>query len=238
MSLRAATVRGLVRSPSAGVFRTGQIRKYGLLNGTAGNYFSTPDSAAVSVTGDIDVRVNLAMTDWTPSGVQWIISKWGALQLSYAMLVTTTGALRCYFSRDGTTTDGPYDSTANVTFADATYGWIRFTRGSATGTVTFYTSTDGSTWSALGATVPSTAGALKDSPAIVTVGSQGDGGGGGFTMLNGRITRAQIYDGIGGTLKADFNPARYFGGATLKDGANTTVDWTIQGAAKILVQEL
>ena len=40
------------------------FRKWGSLPGVSGSYFSTPDSVAASITGDIDIRVKVAMTDW------------------------------------------------------------------------------------------------------------------------------------------------------------------------------
>ena len=38
-----------------------------VLSGLFGNYASTPDSAALSITGDIDIKCKVAMADWTPS---------------------------------------------------------------------------------------------------------------------------------------------------------------------------
>jgi hypothetical protein len=38
-----------------------------LLPGASGDYVSTPDAAALDITGDLDLRVRVAMDDWTPA---------------------------------------------------------------------------------------------------------------------------------------------------------------------------
>ena len=40
---------------------------YVYLPGVAGNLMTVPDEASLDITGDIDLRVNLAMDDWTPA---------------------------------------------------------------------------------------------------------------------------------------------------------------------------
>ena len=45
-------------------------------SGVDGNYISVPDSAALSITGDIDIRWRGARPDWSPSSA-WVFAKWG-----------------------------------------------------------------------------------------------------------------------------------------------------------------
>ena len=52
-----------------------QIENTLRLPGLSGNYLSTPDTAATSVTGDIDIRVKVALDDWTPSATQTLDSE-------------------------------------------------------------------------------------------------------------------------------------------------------------------
>ena len=64
--------------------------------GSAGNYASSPDHARLDIVGDLDIRIKLAMDDWTPSGFAPIgPSKWqSAGQLSWNLYVrNTTGKL-------------------------------------------------------------------------------------------------------------------------------------------------
>ena len=82
------------------------------LPGTSGSYASTPDSPAVSVTGDLDLRVRVSMNDWTPDSSQTLIAKQTLLvpntgaQASYAWVMGLdvsglTGKPRLFVSLDG-----------------------------------------------------------------------------------------------------------------------------------------
>ena len=55
-----------------------------------GDQFSTPDSAAISVTGDIDLRVDLTLPTWRPgsSGILGLVKG-----NSYTLLLATNGAV-------------------------------------------------------------------------------------------------------------------------------------------------
>lgn len=174
------------------------------LNGVAGNRASAVDSVALSITGDIDIRANVALDDWTPATDTMIVAKWvgGGASNSFAFLVRSTGVLRLFISTTGA--DFPLgDSTAAPTVSDFGRLWVRVTRVQASGVTTFYTSPDGSTWTQLGNTVVISAGsAIFDGTEPLTLG--GDTG-----AVNNRMTglhyRAQIYNGIAGTLAFDAN---------------------------------
>lgn len=212
--------------------------KYGWNNATNANTFTTPDSAAVSITGDIDIRCRLALTAWTTgSASQDIVTRWETSNQSYLFRVNSTGTLRFITTADGSTAVNA-QSTAAVSFAANEAGWIRVTRdvdnGAGGNTTRFYTSSDGETWAQLGdpVVVASTT-SIFDGTAVLRISGNGLAT---DTGINGKIYRAQIYDGIGGTLKADFNPALYTSGTTLKDGVNPLVDWTVQGGAHIVTR--
>lgn len=200
--------------------------KYGWLPGVAGNYFSTPDSVAASITGDIDIRVKAALVDWTPTAYSVLIDKWTvAGGLSYQFYVAiTSGKLVLSVSPDGTTTTG-YSafSTVAPTVTNGGVLWCRVTRVAATGKVNFYTSSNGVTWTLLGAAdVSTTASAIADTAAPVEIGIQN----GSASPLNGRVYQAQIYNTIGGTTPVvDFDPSRWSSGTTFT--ASTGEVWTI-----------
>lgn len=203
------------------------------LPGTAGNYASTPDSVAASITGDIDIRVKAALTDWTPASEQTLIAKWdGATNRSYLFTVAAA-RLRIYISTTGSASlDGAPLSTAGVSFVDGSVGWCRVTHSASTGDYKFYTSSDGTTWTQLGATVAGTAGSIYDSGYPVEVGS---GTTGSLFPLNGKIYQAQIYNGIAGTLAVDFNPDRDATTPTGTITSSTTGEvWTINGASSLV----
>lgn len=199
--------------------------QYGKLTGVAGTYFSTPDSAANSITGDIDIRVKAAATDWTGAADQRLVSTRSSGSGYELIIIGTTGTLGFYNSVCGLVV-----STAAPVVSDGSSLWVRVTRNASTGDVMFYTSSDGSTWSQLGATVADTAGALTDDSTPLAIGMFGDGT---TTPFTGNIYRAQIYNTIGGTTPVvDFNPADYTHGTTWTSSATGEV-YTMNGNAAV-----
>lgn len=182
--------------------RSGNSGVNGLvLNGAASNYASAPDSPPLSVTGDIDLRVWVALNDWTPTANAMLLDKFGgAGQRAYQLYVLTTGALALELTTDGTAVKSA-TSSATVSASNYDPTWVRVTRASASGDVTFYTSADGSSWTQLGATQSTTAGGIHDGNAILAIGSNVAAS----AVISGIIRRAQVYNGIAGTLVFDAN---------------------------------
>jgi hypothetical protein len=203
--------------------------QYGKLTGVAGTYFSTPDSVANSITGDIDIRAEIAPTDWTPAAVYAIVSKDAqvATSRSYLLYLNADGTLHFAFSADGTANTADVASTAATGFTDGSTRWVRATRVAASGNVNFYTSTDGASWTLLGAAdVGTTAGAMFNSTTAVEIGRRN------ALLYSGNIYRAQIYNGIDGTLAVDFNPADYTHGTTWTSSTTEEV-YTMNGNAAV-----
>lgn len=179
--------------------------QYAYHPGVVGNYASTPDSAALSITGDIDIRVRVAMDSWTPTSLVVLLAKMASgTQRSYRLDLNTTGTLVMRFSTDGSTEVSP-TSSASVSAAAGAVKWVRATRTSGTGTVRFFTSDDGEAWTQLGSDVASSAGAIFDSTSPLEIGSAF--GGSGTGALAGKVYRAIVRNGIDGTTVADYNPA-------------------------------
>lgn len=219
-----------------GVYTGTQLRTKSLrLPGTAGNYASTPDSAALSITGDIDIRVKVAPDDWTPTVTQAFVGKMqSASTRSYYFEVFTNGRLQFTWSVDGTAVTGSKNSTVSVPFADGAVGWVRAVldvdNGAAGNDVLFYTSTDGVTWTQLGTTI-TTAGttSIFDTTVPVEIGSRG---GGATNPLAGNVYYAEIRNGIGGSVVGAFNPetVRPTGSRTPTTVLGPTgAVWTING---------
>lgn len=178
------------------------------LPAVAGNYASTPDTAANSVVGDFELIAKPALTDWTPASVQTVIAKWGAAgQRSYALSVNAAGTLNLSWSADGTAVISK-DSTVATGVADLATKYFRATldvnNGAAGNDVKFYLSPDGVTWTQLGATV-TTAGttAVFNSTALLEVGSMVSGT---AQLAAGRIYYAALLNGLAGPVVAAFDP--------------------------------
>lgn len=210
--------------------------------GTSGAYVSTPDSAAVSITGDLDLRVDLSLTDWTPSAGQNVLSKWdvGGTSRSYHLLVATTGELRFQWGNSGGTITDRFSGSV-VPFGDGTRGQIRVTldvdNGAAGHDVKFWTRPAGtdltanSGWTQLGSTT-TIAGTTSvfDGTASVGIGSSS----GTSNMLDGRVYQAAILNGINGTVVAKFDPDEdALIGDTEFLSSTTGETWTVNGTADL-----
>jgi hypothetical protein len=213
------------------------------LPGVASNYASSPDSAALSITGDIDLRLRMAADDWTPSAAKALFYKYqsGAGNASYGLYLNTTGRLVFLWSADGSAAIEK-TSTASPTVSDFGEIWVRaildVDNGSTQNEVKFYTSPDGSTWTQLGATV-TTAGvtSIFDSGTQISIGMNGNGTG---DPLPGKIYRAQIYAGLTGTdLRFDANFTAVPEGSTTftessSNAATVTINSTGAKPARII----
>jgi hypothetical protein len=184
-------------------------QQYVYFPGVDSNYCSVPDSAALSVTGDIDIRIKLAMDDWTPALTQVLFSKDQSALRSWVLDMPANGRPRFSWSEDGTTV-ATVQATAATGFTDAEAHWLRVTLdvnggSGGIGRATFYTSSDDTySWTQLGSVQDSGASAptsIDDNASNVEIGSNFDG----TSTLAGKVYRAQIYDGIDGTLELDID---------------------------------
>lgn len=179
--------------------------RYLALPGATGDYASTPDTPANSITGDIDIRVRAALTDWTPAAAQVLAAKWSTSgNLSWTFQVAATGVLQFTTSNNGSTSSNA-DSSVATGIGDGAWRWVRVTRASATGAIKFYTSANGTAWTQLGTDRSNTSGTIFNSNAIVEVGARVSGS---SLPANGRIGYVEIRSGIGGAVMALFDPAR------------------------------
>lgn len=208
------------------------LRCVGITNSDA----STPDSAALSFAGDIDVRVKVRCDDWTPASVQVLVAKYGGgSNSSWLFRLNSAGTLNFIASANGSASTVNATSTAATGFTDGFTGWLRVTldvdNGASGNDTKFYTSVDGTTWVQLGSTV-TTASTLSiyDSTVSVTVGGRPSAG----ETLIGNIYKAEVYEGIAGTLRAspDFS-AQSAGTTSFADAQGNT--WTVGSAASIAV---
>lgn len=183
------------------------------------SYASTPDTAGLSITGDIDIRVEASAyggtAAWDPSGVatMYIASKWNSAvsERSWLFYLSFDGTLQFAWSSTGTTTAGTMVSTVAVSNPDERTKAVRVTfdvnNGAGGKTATFYTAPDiTGPWTQLGAPV-TTAGttSIFDSTSTVKAGTFG-----AVTAVTGLIIHhMQVLNGIAGpaVLDADFSTA-------------------------------
>lgn len=226
LSLRNATGKYSPRNPNSTLY--GKIAKgtpircyvemgqvYGQPSSGGTNIATTPDAAAIDVTGDIDLRVAMTAESWRPEGSGWI----GPLKDSaYGLLLGEDGYLTLSWSTSSITSDVP------VPGPSVGYKNLRVTldvnNGAGGHTATFY-QWDGSTWDAWSTvtdtgtvSIPNSANALR----IVAWNSLG----------NCRVNSCEVRNGIGGTLVA--NPiftSQTSGVTSFVDSRGRT--WTVVG---------
>jgi hypothetical protein len=169
-----------------------------VLRPVAGNFASTPDSAALDITGDIDIKAKVTLTDWTPTNAAYVVGKFQATaERSYVLVVTTLGRLELITTTDGTAvTQIGGTSTVSTGVADGDTKWIRGTldvdNGSSQRVYKFYTSDDGTTWTQLGTTV-TTAGitSIHSGTSQLEIGTVLNAGS-AANVLDGTVHRAVI----------------------------------------------
>lgn len=216
------------------------------LTGAAGSMATTPDTAALDITGDIDIRVRVALDDWTPGASSVLVAKamFGTNQASYVVAVNTDGTLTLFTSPDGTAGSGLVgSSTTPVPAADGTAMWVRATldvdNGAGSRVYRFYTSTDVThdhaavSWTQLGTTV-TTAGATSifAGTSVVAVGAFPEDA----SRSTGRVYAATVLSGIGGTVVVDldFTDGNQFTAGTLTGTDATSRVWTVSTPASLV----
>lgn len=200
---------------------------------------TTPDNAALDITGDIDVRADLTPAAWAgsfTSGAWEVMGKYTTVgnQRSYLMLVDDDGEIEFRWSNDGTALLRRF-STAPVPHLGGHRGAIRATldvnNGAAGHTVTFYTApTMAGPWTVLGDPVV-TAGttSIFSGTAALEV---GDISILGFGVQRRHFHSVEVRNGIDGTAVA--NPVfadQTIGASSFADDAGRT--WTVVAAAEI-----
>jgi len=228
---------GLMLDKSKGLVGSTKYGEVFGASGAAGNYFSSPDSSAASITGDIDIRIKASLNDWTPGLERYLVSKWAATgggNTSYIVGLTPSGALTLIWSTTGSNTISR-TSTATLGLSDGATKWVRCTldvnNGAGGHDVKFFTSNDGTAWVQLGSTI-TTAGttSIFDSTAAVNV--AGFNSGNVNSIESGKYYRVQILNGIDGTVAVDFDPTRYISGSTFTSATGEV--WTLNGLTRIV----
>ena len=207
-----------------------------LLGGAAANYLSTPDSAGLSITSDLDVRLDVTLLRWRYRRTD-LAGKYGAAgQRSWGLELLDDGRLRFTWSADGTNIT-QVSSSIPVPWPQRDRATVRVAfdvnNGLGGYSVTFYVSTTpgvAGPWGQLGDPVVTTAGttSIFDSTAALFVGAVNSTSTG---VQEGRLHAAEVRAGIDGAVRATPNVrAQARGTTSFSDGTNT---WTVGGGASV-----
>lgn len=219
---------------------------YAWIPGTSTDYVSTPDSAALSITGDIDIRIEVALENWriNPTDLNGnatyteLCGKYDSgTQGSWVMICDSEGKLNLSWSNDGTTfVAGPFSDPLPIPGDGhlAVRATLDVNNGAGGYTVTYYYSDSISgTWTQLSQTV-TTSGttSIFDSTSLIRLGDTAIA----WTRPMGKIYAFELRNGIGGSVVAnpDFT-AQTDGTTSFVDGHSNT--WTVNGNAQILKRE-
>ncbi|MFJ9885927.1 hypothetical protein ACIQRW_08700 [Streptomyces sp. NPDC091287] len=201
------------------------------LEGNTSSYARTPDTGALDITGDIDVRVE-ATADWWAVPVQTLLGKWVSVgnQRSY-MLRIENGSVNLSWGTDGTVWYFASQLLPALPKRAALRATLDVDNGAGGYTARFYWADSmGGPWVQIGDPLSSTptmsihAGTapLEVAPVAAT----------GWTPVGGRVHRAEVRSGINGTLVADFDARAQPEGTTgWTDSAGRT--WTVGPDAQV-----
>ncbi|MFF5977178.1 hypothetical protein ACFY7C_37400 [Streptomyces sp. NPDC012769] len=206
--------------------------------GALGSGAHTPDTAALDVTGDIDIRVDATLDNWRTTGVGPsvdLVGKWSTTgnQRSW-MLQSRDGKPHLEWSPDGSTVLQADATVMPVLPVSRRMAWrvtLDVNNGAGGWTATFYTApTIAGPWTQLGA--PVTGAGTTSIFTSTTELKVGDATNLTFAKPIGRVHAAEVRNGIGGALVAapDFT--------TQTPGAGSFTDstgkvWTVLGTSTI-----
>lgn len=206
------------------------------LPGSGDNGLTTPDHANLTITGDIDIRLDLALAGWREEmNLAGRYESTGS-QRSWMISLVPNG-LRFIWSPDGTFVNAvTATSTAPVPAYSGQRLCLRVTldvdNGAGGKTVTFYTGQQlTGRWQPLGKPV-TTAGttSLFDSSEGLQLGAVPDYNG---LRARGRLHRMQVRNGIDGTLAVDLDTATAADPGDTSFTDATGLVWTIRDTAAL-----
>lgn len=206
------------------------------LPGESGDYASVPDSAALDITGDLDLRAAVVLDDWVSGSSSAFIDKVSGTNGGYQFGINSTGELYLSYG-DGSSTFTDAATTA-VSASDGELLLVRATLdvddGSGNRVTTFYTKSstpesaaddlvDDTGWSQLGSAVTTASTiTLGTNSEDVELGSRSGGTG---RIWAGDYYAALVLSGIAGTAQLDADFTKQFVGDTsfTEDSSNSAM---------------
>ncbi|MFI7563795.1 carbohydrate binding domain-containing protein [[Kitasatospora] papulosa] len=207
------------------------------LPGDPSAYAGTPDTAALRITGDIDIRAE-ATADWYATPTRSLIGRWdGATGQRSYMLAVEQGTVCLFWSVAGTAGQYIRQPLPAMPARAALRATLDVDTGAGGHTVRFYwaPSLDGP-WTELPSYTGTGTTSIHAGTAPLRVGPSALTSVPPIPPVQGRVHRAEVRNGIGGTVVAAPNFAgRAEGTASLTDTAGRA--WTLTGAAEITARE-
>lgn len=197
------------------------------LNLSGTDWVSTPDSAANSVAGDLDLRMKVSLADWSVAS-QVFASKWNGGDDSW-IWAWIGGTPAFYKSTTGSNEDG--QAFASMSFVDGSTQWIRLTSVASTGLTRFYTGTDSTTWTQQGPDRSFLTGSFFDATAPVRLGAFFVSTAITWPIADGNIHYFEMRDGINGSVVQSFD-ANAVDPLGTRDPSTVAAGgpWTVNGA--------
>ena len=207
------------------------------LPGDSGDYASTPDSAALDITGDIELRVLAAADDWLEAGDHFFAAKGSGTDISYRFGVNA-GFPFAHLSIDGTsffTTTSSVQVPADAGEQIALRIVVDVDDGADRVVWFYYGPTIDGPWTLLDQVTADTQITIHVGTAALEIGSRGAGTAG---LFSGSIAAVKLIDDPFGTPAEVANPdfaAEADSTASFSDDAGNT--WTMNGNSFILTGE-
>jgi hypothetical protein len=186
-----------------GAFRRPPATRAALYTSLSTQRVTTPSTAALQVTGDMEIIFRAAADDYTPSVAQYPMAK-RAATLQFQLGFSTSGNLSLSARIDGVDRF-PVAQAANPGWVDGTTYWFRVRRVASSGVVTMAYAADQpdipSAWTDLTVTGTQWAGAVDVNDVALTAAGMENGP----QPFVGKLYRAILRDGIDGTVVADYD---------------------------------
>lgn len=219
----------------------GQNNGYLYIGGSSSDYAGTPDATQNQITGDIDIRVDMAPNSWTAGTSGAVIGKdsVGGAGRVWQMGLTANGVPTFTWWDSGGALRGTFSASTAVSFTGNTRGWIRVTldvdNGSGGHALKFWTSPAGTpVWTQLGSTL--SAGAfttsMRNQSALVSVGSAGGSSANPAKFYRAQIRNNILDDGTGIVVDMNFS-AKAFGANTFTESSVNAATVTLAGTALV-----
>jgi hypothetical protein len=193
----------------------------------AGAYVGTPSSAALTMGGDMDLRIKLELDDWSGAAEPVVMMRASSFLFQVAASVGGRPYLR--WTPDGT---NYVSGLAGFSFGASGVKWLRAALdvddGAGGWVLRYYTSDDGETWTQAGTDVTG-AGVTS----VYNSGTEFTVGGYSGVGMGGTLYRAQMLDGIDGTVVADFDATRSLLRQRTMRGSTGEL-WTLNGATALV----
>lgn len=205
------------------------------LDGTPTGHATTPDSTAISITGDLDIRAELDM-DWYAAPPQALIGKWGPTAGTKSWVLRMSSRfIGLFWSPDGTSTSlFAQVQIGQVAPRTAVRATLDVSNGAGGWTVRFYhaPTLDGP-WTQLGADVTGTGTtSIFDSTTPLQIAPYSPDSTPPRTPFKGSGYRFEVRNGINGPVVASPDFRQLADGTTsFTDGAGAA--WTLAGSAAI-----